>query len=188
MMKAGGLVTRLEDRVFKEGDDDDNSPADIAYSEPGGKETIGDIRITNAVSSAQEQGRPTSKGKVVENSEKAKEYKYGARARAAGYAFQPLVVSCQGEWGAGFRSTFDKLIKFIKRDNINPYSASKVYWTKRISVCIQRCQSTALLYRIQQTCRKDLDTPEVGDYSDMAYQGDIRRGGSNIPSGNGVGG
>jgi hypothetical protein len=171
--RFSGVDVKREPRIFRDANADDNGRGDFVVTFAGGRRVIGDVRVTNPVTSEVERGHIKAPGVVVAKAEQEKMRKYLERAREVQCDFMPCVFSTQGEWGQSFKTLFEQLISLQNRD-ICPFSTSnRSYWQRRISVRIQTGVCSAILARMQTSCYSGLMAKLDGGGFDLDVQCDV---------------
>ena len=79
--RFSGVDIKREQRIFRDANADDNGRGDFVVSFAGGRRVIGDVRVTNPVTSEVERGHIKAPGAVVAKAEQEKMRKYLDRAR-----------------------------------------------------------------------------------------------------------
>ena len=135
--------------IFAETNPEDGCRGDIVELGTGGVRTIYDVRLSNPVSAVVERGGRVGIGDSTNTSEKEKWKKYGERCKSVRSTFIPLCVDTTGYWGKSFSRWFEQTIAFILKDKNQDISNVSNYWTRRISIAIQRGVSDAINSRIR---------------------------------------
>jgi hypothetical protein len=125
---------------------DDGKELDILVLDGVQQDTGLDIRITNAIDAAIENGERKHdpiRGEMAAKNEHQKNIKFQARCKKKDIDFIPIVFEVNGQWGNGATMWVKKMISKQSRACNVPSSSLTTYWTQLIAVALQKKVSQA---------------------------------------------
>ena len=153
MVRNCGLRVKVEDRhILRTLDPQENSRPDIVVHIPGRPDIIGDVAITTVEAN-----------KV----EAIKRCKYKTKALELGLKFLPLVFQTDGVVGKGWIQFCEEIISQRLKGTHVPSEVILSYWTKRISIILQRLLSSTINLRLANLVAKIPPKPSLRDAADF---------------------